>query len=54
MAAFVVRQVVSSMKNEQQSQNLWLKVDQHYRNRIAHNKNRLARDKEETASWGLA
>ena len=28
MAAFVVRQVVSSMKNEQQSQNLLLKVDQ--------------------------
>ena len=28
MAAFVARQVVSSMKNEQQSQNLLLKVDQ--------------------------
>ena len=28
MAAFVARQVMSSMKNEKQSQNLWLKVDQ--------------------------
>ena len=28
MAAFVAWQVVSSMKNEQQSQNLLLKVDQ--------------------------
>ena len=53
MAAFVVRQVVSSMKNEQQSQNLLLKVDQRYRNCIAHDRNRLAGDKEEIASWGL-
>ena len=28
MATFVARQVVSSMKNEKQSQNLLLKVDQ--------------------------
>ena len=30
MATFVARQVVSSMKNEKQSQNLLLKVDQRF------------------------